>query len=76
MELLHALPWQPILQLLAPAAEVPPRQLDERGRQWATQLTLLALQALVLLPGEHRPGWLLSLTEPPQPARPQGMRTF
>jgi hypothetical protein len=63
LELLHALPWHPILQLLAPAAEVPVEPLDESGQLWATQLTLVALQALVLLPSDHLPGWLISLVD-------------
>lgn len=78
LDLLHALAWEPILQRLVPAAEQPgapdglassgaqppPPPLDADGRQWATQLALLALQSLVLLPSERLPGWLLGLTSP------------
>lgn len=64
LDLLHALPWEPILQRLAPAAASGARPLPADGQQWATQLTLLVLQALVLLPAEHLPGWLLCLTAP------------
>ncbi len=64
LDLLHALPWEPILLRLAPAAASGARPLPADGQQWATQLTLLVLQALVLLPAEHLPGWLLGLTAP------------
>ncbi len=74
LELLHALPWQPILQLLAPVTRAQPAALDAAVRLWATQLTLLALQALMLLPSEHLPEWLLGLIGQPQPAGTPGQR--
>ena len=80
LELLHALSWGPILARLAPAAKIGRRQhagsagagagsppagaLDAQGRAWATQVALLALQALVLLPPGGLPGWLAGLLAP------------
>ena len=49
----------------ADAAGPPPAcVLDAQGQAWATQLALLALQALVLLPPGALPGWLLALLAP------------
>jgi hypothetical protein len=62
LDLLHALPWEPILQRLALAARPGAGPLPADAQQWATQLSLLSLQALVLLPVEHLPGWLVGLT--------------
>ncbi|BDA40960.1 hypothetical protein COCOBI_01-6140 [Coccomyxa sp. Obi] len=64
LDLLHALPWEPILQRLAPAAEPGAGPLPEDGQLWATQLALLALQSLVLLPADQLPGWLVGLIAP------------
>ncbi len=64
LDLLHALPWEPILQRLAQAAEPGAGALPEDGQLWATQLALLALQSLVLLPADQLPGWLVGLIAP------------
>lgn len=63
LDLLHALSWDSVLATLAPAAH-PGAKLDNRAQQWATQLTLLALQCMVLLPHTQLPAWLQSLSQP------------
>ena len=63
MDLLHALPWDSILAALAPAVR-PRASLDGQPQQWATQLALLALQCMVLLPQSQLPSWLLDLAHP------------
>ena len=63
MDLLHALPWDSILAALAPAVR-PGASLDGQPQQWATQLALLALQCMVLLPQSQLPSWLLDLAHP------------
>ena len=35
-----------------------------QSQQWATQLALLALQCMVLLPQSQLPSWLLGLAQP------------
>ena len=64
MDLLHALPWNSVLAALAPAVR-PGASLDGLSQQWATQLALLALQCMVLLPQSQLPSWLLDLAQPP-----------
>ena len=63
LDLLHALSWDSMLATLAPAVR-PGAKLDDRAQQWATQLTLLALQCMVLLPHAQLPAWLQSLSQP------------
>ena len=78
LQLLHALPWEPVLAHVAPAARLgtvgaAAPGLDATTRQWAMQLALLALQALVLLPDQALPGWLRALLEPPAGAAAHGL---
>jgi len=63
MDLLHALSWDSILAALAPAASVEGK-LDDEVQQWATQLTILALQCMVLSPEGLLPPWLQNLVQP------------
>ena len=62
-DLLHALSWDSILAALAPAASVEGK-LDDEVQQWATQLTILALQCMVLSPEGLLPPWLQNLVQP------------
>ena len=69
LQLLHTLPWEPVLAHVAPAARLgnagaAAPDLDAATRQWALQVALLALQALVLLPDQALPGWLRALLAP------------
>ena len=63
LDLLHALSWDSVLATLAPGVHAEAR-LNDRAQQWATQLTLLALQCMVLLPHAQLPAWLQSLSQP------------
>ena len=63
MDLLHALSWDSILATLVPAVR-PGGSLEGQPQQWATQLALLALQCMVLLPQSQLPSWLLGLAQP------------
>lgn len=49
--------------MLAPAVR-PGAKLGDGAEQWATQLTLLALQCIILLPQAELPAWLQALSQP------------
>ena len=63
LDLLHALSWDSLLARLAPAVR-PGAKLGDGAEQWATHLTLLALQCMVLLPDAQLPAWLQALSQP------------